>query len=127
LNYIFDRLGQLKELVEKKWNWMRRPIHGIATLLHPLWKSNDLFMDVALLEARDAYLSRIYSEEEQMKIDSEISMYQNNVGVSFSRSTSRRREICVKPIEWWETYGYSTPHIRACALRILSQVSVTTY
>jgi len=115
---------EIKDLVLKRWEWMCRPIHGMAGLLHPLWATPDseVFIDPVLMEARDSYLSRVYSEEMHMKIDKDISLYQNGCGPAFTRPLAKKRDTCLKPILWWQTYGYSTIALQACALRVLSQV-----
>jgi len=101
---------------------MRRPIHGLAAYLHPLFRSRELSRDATLREARDNYLSRVYSEEDQLILDAQMETFVNNLGTSFSRPTSRRRSIIVKPISWWETYGYSCMDLQSLAMRVLSQV-----
>jgi hypothetical protein len=116
-------MEEIKALVDTRWEWMRRPIHGMASLIHPLWHSADLFSDNTLSEARDSYLSKVYSDEQHILIDREITMYETRCGLAFSRAMSKRRDLCILPIQWWNSYGYTTPHLTSCALRVLSQVS----
>ncbi|MCO5551317.1 hypothetical protein L7F22_004818 [Adiantum nelumboides] len=50
-------------LVKKRWEWMKRPIHGFAALLHLAYKKPSLFSDQVLNEERMKYLPRVLKEE----------------------------------------------------------------
>lgn len=106
---------------------MKRPIHGMAALLHPLYKSPELFMDGSLLFLRDKFMTQVMSEEQQIQLDREMIGYSNNLGESYSRSVSMRPEVCKAPLDWWETHGYNQPMLRTLALRVLSQVATNFY
>ena len=116
---------EIKELVHRRWEWMHRPIHGMAAFLHPLWAKPDstVFVDPVIMGVREAYLSRVYSDEMHMKIDKDICLYQNGCGPAFTKPFAKKRNICLKPIKWWQTYGYSTIDLQTCALKVLFQVS----
>lgn len=110
------------EIVESRWQWMCRPIHGMAALLHPLYKTPALLTDPTLLALRDRYLGKVLSEEDAVKFDGDFITYVNNVGPAFSRPSAFQRDTCKAPISWWQTYGYGSPRTRDIALRVLSQV-----
>ncbi|KAI5081758.1 hypothetical protein GOP47_0001501 [Adiantum capillus-veneris] len=83
-------------LVKKRWDWMRRPIYGFAALLHPAFKKPSIFADQALQEECDK-------------------------GTAFASSVCWKRDSLVKPLFWWECFGYQLPHLQRVALRVLGQ------
>lgn len=102
---------------------MSRPIHGMAALLHPLYKTPTLFQDTRLSTLQSEYIGKMYSEEEQLQIDAEFCSYMNNLGASFTRAVALRPEACKAPLTWWQVYGrIGLPKLSRLALRILSQV-----
>ena len=42
-------------IMERRWKWMHRPIHGTAALLHPAYKVPHLHIDEELSTDRDAF------------------------------------------------------------------------
>lgn len=120
--WLLCSLSELDEMVSERWDWMRRPIHGIAALLHPLYNTEDTQTNAALQTARTEYLAQVYDEDQQYFIDMELAPYYNGMGAGFSTPVARRRESCLRPVQWWENHGFATPHLRTLALRVLSQV-----
>ncbi|MCO5557964.1 hypothetical protein L7F22_011538 [Adiantum nelumboides] len=62
---------------------MSRPIHGMAAVLHPLYKKLALFMDTSLSTLQTNYINKVFSKKEQLAIDA-VS-YMNSLGPSFVR------------------------------------------
>ncbi|MCO5606723.1 hypothetical protein L7F22_060913 [Adiantum nelumboides] len=111
-------------LVKKRWEWMRRPIHGFAALLHPAYKKPSLFSDQVLNEERMKYLPKVLKEELHGEFLQEVINYGDQRGTAFASSVCGQRESLVKPIFWWESFGYQMPHVQRVALRVLGQVNV---
>lgn len=111
-------------LVESRWKFMSRPIHGMAALLHPFYKTPGLFHEQTLMTLKDKYIGRMFDEEEQLQIDAELCSYINNLGPSFSRAVALRPEATSLALTWWQSYGrQGLPRLTTLALRILSQVT----
>ncbi|MCO5574047.1 hypothetical protein L7F22_027825 [Adiantum nelumboides] len=67
-------------LVKKRWEWMKRPIHGFAALLHPAYKKPSLFSDQVLNEQRMKYLPKVLKEELHGEFLQEIINYGDQRG-----------------------------------------------
>ena len=57
--------GDILAIVDRRWNFMSRPIHGMAALLHPFYKKPELFSEGTLLTQKDNYINLMYDEDEQ--------------------------------------------------------------
>ncbi|MCO5592319.1 hypothetical protein L7F22_046320 [Adiantum nelumboides] len=103
---------------------MRRPIHGMAAILHPFYKTPELFGDIPLLTLRSEYLNLMLSEDDQLVIDGEMSSFMNNLGPTYLRSVATRSEATRFPLSWWQNYErQGLPQLCKLALRVLSQIS----
>ncbi|MCO5612202.1 hypothetical protein L7F22_066464 [Adiantum nelumboides] len=111
-------------LARKRWDWMKRPIHGFAAIFHPAFKNPDLFMDTKLNEDRQAYLGKVLPEGKHGDFLQELINYSDQRGTAFTPSVCWKRESLVKPLFWWESFGFQVPTLRKVALRILAQVNV---
>ncbi len=112
----------LLKIVDSRYKWMRRPIHGLAALLHPAYKSPALATDRELLANRDTYLVKVLDENQRGAFLKELINYNNQRGgVAFTSPHTWRREYLVKPLFWWESFGYDHPHLQQIALRLLAQ------
>ncbi|MCO5600168.1 hypothetical protein L7F22_054276 [Adiantum nelumboides] len=111
------------DIVESRWAFMSRPIHGMAAVLHPLYKKLALFMDTSLSTLQTNYINKVFSEEVQLAIDAEFVSYMNSLGPSFVRAVATREEATKFPLTWWQIHGrIGLPKLCRLALRILSQV-----
>ncbi|MCO5575097.1 hypothetical protein L7F22_028894 [Adiantum nelumboides] len=111
------------DIVESRWTFMSRPIHGMAAMLHPLYKTPALFMDTSLSTLQTNYINKVFSEEEQLAIDAEFASYMNSLGPSFVRAVATREEATKFPLTWWQIHGrIGLPKLCRLALRILSQL-----
>ncbi|KAH7307506.1 hypothetical protein KP509_22G062800 [Ceratopteris richardii] len=108
-------------LIEKRWKWMKRPIHGFAALLHPAFKEPSLFMDTSLLEDRDTYLPKILSSNDHGKFLQDFINYNDQRGSALASSLVWKRDSLVKPLFWRESFGYQMPTLQRCAMRVLAQ------
>ncbi|MCO5605241.1 hypothetical protein L7F22_059421 [Adiantum nelumboides] len=111
-------------LVKKRWEWMKRPIHGFVVLLHPAYKKPSLFSDQVLNEERMKYLPKVLKEELHGEFLQEVINYGDQRGTTFASAVCWKRESLVKPLFWWESFGYQMPHVQRVALRVLGQVNV---
>ena len=104
---------------------MKRPIHGLAALLHPAYKSPSLFTDNTLLEDRDAYLTKILAldVDKHGTFLQELINYNDQRCTAFVSTICWKRESLVKPLFWWECFGYQLPILQRLAMRILAQVN----
>ncbi|KAH7430718.1 hypothetical protein KP509_08G011300 [Ceratopteris richardii] len=103
---------------------MKRPIHGVVMLLHPAFKEASLFMDTTLLEDRDTYLPKILSCEQHATFLQEFINYNNQRGIALASPIVWKRDSLVKPLFWWESFGYQMPLLQRIAMRVLAQVNV---
>lgn len=123
--FLFRR-DEILELVDARWEWMRRPIHIVAATLHPLYKAPNLFQDATLVALRYQFVDQIISLEGNdvsLLLDQELNNYENSIGAAFQRPNVADKGATKWPLNWWQTYGWSMPHLRKLALRVLSQVS----
>ena len=103
---------------------MRRPIHGMAALLHPFYKTPQLFEERGILKLKDDYINTMYEDEDQLVIDAEMVSFMDNLGPSFSRAVALRPEATKAPLTWWQSYGrQGLPQLSRLALRVLSLVN----
>ncbi|MCO5607258.1 hypothetical protein L7F22_061451 [Adiantum nelumboides] len=111
------------DIVESRWTFMSRPIHGMVAMLHPLYKTPALFMDTSLSTLQTNYINKVFSEEQQLAIDAEFASYMNSLGPSFVRAVATREEATKFPLTWWQIHGrIGLPKLCRLALRILSQI-----
>ena len=117
-----EEKADLLAIVEERYVWMKRPIHGLAALLHPAYKTPTLAYDAELLADRDSFLPKVLPQEHQGAFLSEMINYNNQRGgPAFASPMTWKREFLVKPLFWWESFGYNHPHLQKVALRILAQ------
>ena len=83
---------------------MHRPIHGMAALLHPLYKKPELYADTALSKLKSDYVGIMFGEEDQFLIDAEFCSFMNNLGPSFLSMVSSRKEVTKHPLTWWQMW-----------------------
>lgn len=114
---------ELMAKVEERWTWMRRPIHGLAALLHPAYKSPELFTDWELLADRDIFLPKALREsQEHGKFLEELIAYNDQRGgPAFASPSTWKREYLVKPLFWWDSFGYGHHTLQKVAMRLLAQ------
>ena len=105
---------------------MSRPIHGMAALLHPLYRKDETISNPELLTMRDMYLEATYPQENQSEIKSSMVSYMHSLGAAFSRTSCNKEDKTKAPINWWLIYGYQSFQLQQVALRVLSQVSDNT-
>ena len=121
-----ERRDDLKLAMEVRWTWMKRPIHGFAALLHPAYKTPSLFTDNEILDARTLYMSKAVPLDLHDQILEDIIRYNDCRGgggrsIAFTSPSCWKRESLVKPLFWWETFGYAIPTLQKVALRVLAQ------
>ncbi|MCO5577058.1 hypothetical protein L7F22_030880 [Adiantum nelumboides] len=122
------RRDDILAIVDSRWEFMRRPIHGMVAILHPFYKTPELFGDIPLLTLRSEYLNLMLSEDDQLVIDGEMSSFMNNLGPTYLRSVATRSEATRFPLSWWQNYGrQGLPQLCKLALRILSQTFGRAY
>ena len=108
--------------MEKRYQWMHKPIHGFAGLLHPAYKTPALCNDRELLSDRLQYMHRVVPVENHNALLEEVGCYMDQRGhVAFASPTCWRRESLVKPLFWWENFGYALETLQPYALRVLAQ------
>lgn len=112
--------------MDARWEHLRRPIHGIAALLHPHFRGPQTFRDPWLQQCKHTYSSRIHDDATGVQFTDEMSLYENQCALSFSLPASLQPERQRKAIQWWETFGFSAPLLQTVAFRVLSQVSYIT-
>ncbi|MCO5563502.1 hypothetical protein L7F22_017145 [Adiantum nelumboides] len=117
-----DCRSDLLGCVESRWTFMSRPIHAMAAMLHPLYRSPELWSDTFLNTKQSEYVGLMFTEDDQLEIDKEFTNYMNGIDASFTRAVSLRKEVTKTPLTWWHSYGrVGLPNLSRIALRILSQ------
>lgn len=109
-------------LIDERWVYVRRPIHGTAALLHPLYRGRSIDREPWIQECRQLYCLQLFDETALLHFHSQLGLYVTNSGPSFTRGASRNPEHCKKPLTWWDMYGWSAPLVQSLAYRLLSQV-----
>ncbi|MCO5559427.1 hypothetical protein L7F22_013027 [Adiantum nelumboides] len=71
-------------LVKKRWEWMKRPIHGFAALLHPAYKKPSLFSDQVLNEEQMKNLPKVLKEELHGEFLQEVIKYGDQRGTALA-------------------------------------------
>ncbi|MCO5548933.1 hypothetical protein L7F22_002396 [Adiantum nelumboides] len=82
-------------LVKKRWERMKRPIHGFGALLHPIYKKPSLFSDQVLNEKRIKYLPKVLKEELHGEFLQEVINYGDQRGTAFASAVCWKRESLV--------------------------------
>ncbi|MCO5580409.1 hypothetical protein L7F22_034275 [Adiantum nelumboides] len=70
------------------------------------------------------YLPKVLKEELQGEFLQEVINYGDQRSTAFASAVCWKRDSLVKPLFWWESFGYQMPHIQGVALRVLGQVNV---
>ena len=116
------QLEDLLSIADDRYAFMVRPIHGLAALLHPAYKKPALFTNKELLAARDEFLPKVLPLEHHMDFLRELICYNDQRGgAAFASPLTWKREYLVKPLFWWESFGYHQPNLQKVALRLLAQ------
>ncbi|MCO5577696.1 hypothetical protein L7F22_031528 [Adiantum nelumboides] len=84
-------------LVKKRWEWMKRPIHGFAAPLHPAYKKPSLFSDQVLNEERMKYLPKVLKEELHGDFLQEVINYGDQRGILIENMRREGFELSVSP------------------------------
>ena len=101
---------------------MHKPIHGFAALVHPAYKSPTIATDTEILQDRDAHLGIALPTEKHITVLEQLICYADQRGgAAFASPTCWKRESLVKPLFWWESFGYMLGTLQHLALRILAQ------
>ncbi|KAH7285060.1 hypothetical protein KP509_33G010500 [Ceratopteris richardii] len=117
-----DRLDEIRSIWRDRWGWFHRPIHGMAHILHPLWRTERQMLDHELDSAWTSYICRLYPDDIDMRLTLEDQLLLfRNYGGSFGKDTAMLRSSQLSPVSWWEKYGLSAPELRSVAIRVLSQ------
>ncbi|KAH7437245.1 hypothetical protein KP509_05G061800 [Ceratopteris richardii] len=94
----------------------------IAGLLHPAFKSPALYTDIKLLSDRLSYMSRVVPSHLHNEMLEQISCYLDERGNSpFTFPSCWDRALMVKPLFWWQNFGFSFSTLSTYAIRVLSQ------
>ncbi|KAH7428106.1 hypothetical protein KP509_10G076100 [Ceratopteris richardii] len=113
---------QANEVTLRRWTWMHKPIHGFAGLLHPAFKSPTLYTDIELLSDRLSYMSRVVPSHLHNEMLEQISCYLDERGNSaFTFPSCWDSASMVKPLFWWQNFGFSFSTLSTYAFRVLSQ------
>ncbi|KAH7290338.1 hypothetical protein KP509_30G043200 [Ceratopteris richardii] len=117
-----EQVNEVLEVTLRRWTWMHRPIHGFAGLLHPAFKSPALYTDIELLSDRLSYMSRVIPSHLHNEMLEQISCYLDERGNSaFTFPSCWDRASMVKPLFWWQNFGFSFSTLSTYAIRVLSQ------
>ena len=93
LNNIEYSVEELRAIWQSRWNWFHRPIHAVAHVLHPLWRSDDQLESEELEEGFMKYVERLAGPNVEMvrRIEDDLLSFRNHNN-HFGRATARLRE-----------------------------------
>ncbi|KAH7422563.1 hypothetical protein KP509_12G014500 [Ceratopteris richardii] len=83
-------------LSSSRWDFLSHPIHGFAALLHPYFKSPELWSEASLRQMKDLYMERIMTPDEQ---DSYASPCERNWSGFSLVHTKLRNRLSVAQLE----------------------------
>lgn len=108
--WSMNRVQDIREVWNRRWNWFHRPIHSVAHILHPLWRNEEQFNNEELEDGWQQYIQRWTGGDINLlrKLEDELLVYRNGSRV-FGRPTALLRETQLQPVSWWEKYGIGTP------------------
>ncbi|MCO5587447.1 hypothetical protein L7F22_041396 [Adiantum nelumboides] len=66
-----DKVDAMLDIFDARWKWFCRPIHCVAHMLHPAWRSDAQRSDRVLLTGWNTYVERMYKT---MAVAREISL-----------------------------------------------------
>ncbi|MCO5581173.1 hypothetical protein L7F22_035051 [Adiantum nelumboides] len=115
-------LEELRGVWNTRGDWFYRPIHAVAHLLHPLWRSEEQYENEELEQGLQEYFLTWAVGDVQMlrRLEDDLLLFRNR-SHSFGRPTAELRETKWQPVSWWEKYGSCAPTLKRLAVRILSQ------
>lgn len=58
----FHRLEEVKSIWRDRWQWFHQPLHAMACILHPLWRSPTQFRDQELREGWNTYVRMVFPD-----------------------------------------------------------------
>ena len=104
------RIDPIKAVWNDRWNWFHRPIHAVAHVLHPLWRSEKQYEDEELEKGFMDYMGKVTDNDVDVmqRIEDDLLSFRNK-SLSFGRETAKLRETQLKPVSWWEKYGHCAP------------------
>lgn len=115
-------LNDLESLIEKRWDKLFSPLHGVAYMLHPRYFGERQIKDKTLMRAWNATIERYEADiEERRVLREELGGYWRMKG-SFGESDAIECRDMMEPVSWWENFGFETPHLQSLAIKILSQI-----
>lgn len=110
LLYFLHRVDQLRVVWNSRWDWFHKPIHAVANILHPLWRSEEQYACNELETGFMTYVQKLCHDDMEMlmRIEDDLLAFRNHSG-SFGRATAKLRETQLQPVSWWEKYGTCAP------------------
>lgn len=107
---------------QRRWDWFHRPIHAVAHILHPLWRTDKQPHDKELKAGWMQYTSRIEPDPiMQDLLETQLLRFRDRYDPDFGSARASLRDAQLKPVSWWEKYGGSCPELQRIAMRVLSQ------
>ena len=109
---VCSRIQDMRAIWEGRWNFFHKPIHAMAYVLHPLWRSEDQYGDIELERSWQAYLELHTGGdvEEMANIEDGLLLFRNRES-TFGRGTAQLRKSQLEPVSWWEKYGNASPSL----------------
>ena len=96
---------QVQNILAARWEWFKRPVHAVAYILHPLWRTEGGNISPELQEGWISYIEKHCDGPIQRnEIEDELLLFLCKRG-PFSRPESLLRDAMLKPVSWWAKYG----------------------
>lgn len=106
---------------KNRWAMMHNKLQSVGRLLHPLWL--DLEEDEEAKSDMFDYFEMIAPGdlEKQRKLNDQYNAFRRAAPRNMQRELAKARDMRLKGVNWWESFGCSLPDLKTVALRVLSQ------
>ncbi|XP_019172473.1 PREDICTED: uncharacterized protein LOC109167856 [Ipomoea nil] len=116
------------EIIDKRWtSQLRQPLHAAAYYLNPDYfryrgepHVSPTINSPEVVAGFYSCLERLVPDQDlQDKITKEVSMWEVGDGL-FGLTVAKKHRGSRTPVNWWTSFGGSTPHLKEFAIKLLS-------
>ena len=87
------RVEELRTVWNSRWDWFHKPIHAVANVLHPLWRTEEQYVCNELEEGFMSYVETWTAGDVDMqrRIEDDLLIFRDH-GSHFSHPTIKLRK-----------------------------------
>jgi hypothetical protein len=122
-SYNVCKMGCAKMLQEQwaeDWEYLHKPIHSAAYVLHPRYSEDGLQQNNDVWPEMLEVCNRLLGDVEGALAVEQYNLYQEGHG-AFGTAMAKTSAARMDPASWWKSYGAATPQLQKLAMRVLSQ------